>query len=775
MNFISPKNSTQMKRIFFAALLISLAGLLNLTAQERIYTPELSLPDNEAVDQMPDVILDWNGVTGGNTGIIKYDIQLDTDPALGSPENFETEFLTAIQTENLKFGETYYWRVRAKDGNDISGWSETRSFRVIRRVVLTGPNEANFQNDTTKLSWEALTGINEYDYQFDTVYFWKSVNSGQVANLFDVSVVDASNAWIVGAGGLILFGDGNTWVEQESNLSTDLYSCWFLDAANGWAVGKSGKIVYWNGTVWAEQTSSTSNDLLGIYMLDASHGWAVGKTTVLFYNGTSWSSQYTASKDLSCVFAWDASHVWATGKTGLIIHYNGSSWSEQATGGIIKDFSGVAFTSADHGWAIGKTGTIMEYKNGTWTKYPTELTTKDLTGIYLTSESNGYAVGKTGTLLQYDGVDWSTQSATVSTNLNSVGFNGETGFLVGETGAVIAYNNEAFTSPMAAIHYAAGDKTYVKLSELLFGTQYFWRMRAKHSEDISIWSGARTFTTRANVTLDKPNNNATDQSLDQLLQWKKQFSEDVTYEIQVDDDPAFGSPTYLSTGDISINAEFLKFGEQYSWRARAVHAFDASDWSETWKFTTINTVFLDSPQNGETNVKLSPLLSWEAQTGIVSYEVMLAKNNSFSQPLVDEIVLAEDNSFNVPIVLEIEANYYWKVRAINGLDTSGWSDIWSFTTVPPVGVDEQGLIAKLNIYPNPVENIVYIQLKDKNALSLNITLTDLVGIKVFESKVALNYGSKTVPVDVTYLQEGIYLLRVSDNESTFTRKIVIKR
>ncbi len=69
-----------MKRIFITTLLISLIGLLNLTAQERIYTPELSLPLNGAVDQMPDVVLDWNAVTGGNTGIIKYDIQLDTDP-----------------------------------------------------------------------------------------------------------------------------------------------------------------------------------------------------------------------------------------------------------------------------------------------------------------------------------------------------------------------------------------------------------------------------------------------------------------------------------------------------------------------------------------------------------------------------------------------------------------------------------------------------------------------------------------------------------------------
>ena len=74
-----------MKRIFTTTLLIGLIGLMNLAAQVRIYTPTLSSPENGAIDQMPDVVLDWNAVTGGNTGIINYELQMDTDPAFGSP------------------------------------------------------------------------------------------------------------------------------------------------------------------------------------------------------------------------------------------------------------------------------------------------------------------------------------------------------------------------------------------------------------------------------------------------------------------------------------------------------------------------------------------------------------------------------------------------------------------------------------------------------------------------------------------------------------------
>jgi photosystem II stability/assembly factor-like uncharacterized protein len=765
-----------MKRIYITTLLISLVGLLTLTAQERIYIPALSLPVNGAVDQMPDVVLDWNAVTGGNTGIIKYDVQLDEDPGFPSPVNFETEFLTAVKTSNLLFGGTYYWRVRAKDGSDISGWSETWSFRVIRRVILTNPNDASLQNDTVRIQWSSISGVTEYDYQFDTIYFWKSVPSGQSVTLFGVSVVDDNHAWISAAGGRILFFDGTSWESQVSNTTNDLYSIYFLDANNGWAVGKGGQISYYDGATWATQSSGTTKDLFSVHFTDANNGWAVGKDgVVLHFNGTAWASQFTATRDLNAVFAFDPTHVWAAGKNGLIIFYNGTSWAVQETGGTIKEFLSIGFTSADQGWAVGKTGFFMKYENGQWSIYNQTLSTRDLTSIYFSSPDNGYVVGKNGTLLLFDGVDWSSQSATVTTNLNGVSMEGNTGFLVGENGVIIAYNDEAFTSPLAIIMHAAGTAVSAGAHELYFGKQYYWRVRAKHSLDISEWSGARSFNTRAAVQLDKPNDNAVDQNLNQQLSWKNQMSKFVTYEIQVDEDPAYGSPIYMATSGIAINAEFLKFGTQYNWRVRVLHAVDTSDWSTSWKFTTVNSVILESPANNATDQALSPMLKWKALTGIAGYQVHVATENSFADPLVSIVVPVANNFLIVPIVLEKDAPYYWRVRAVNGLDTSGWSNIWSFRTVPPVGINEPGLGGKLNVYPNPADNIVYIQLKEKLSYSLQLTITDLVGKKVAEMEIIPDSGIKTVPIDVSFLQNGIYLLRIADKESTYTKKLVIRK
>jgi len=764
-----------MKRIFTTAILIGLIGILNLTAQNRIYAPLLSLPVNGAIDQMPDVMLDWNAVTGGNTGIIQYEIQLDTDPGFASPTVFETEFLSAVQTSELLFGETYYWRVRAIDGTDVSNWSETWSFRVIRRVVLSKPTDASDQSTEVTIQWEAITGILEYDYQFDTSFYWNALETGQSGTFYAIEVLDATHAWAVGAGGTILFFDGTTWTEQESSTTNDLYSVDFVDASNGWAVGKGGKIFYFNGTEWSSQTSGTTNDLNGVHFLNPTSGWAVGKSgVILHYDGTSWaSSQFTASKDLSKVFAADASHVWAVGKAGVIVAYNGSSWSSQESG-TTKDIFGIHFTSPDYGWVVGKIGLLLNYVNGSWIEYEHGLTTKDINGIWFTDANNAWAVGKTGTFLQYDGIEWFNQSGGTQTNLNGISFSGTTGFTVGESGLIISYNDQAFGSPMAVIKHAPADETTAEAIDLLFGEQYFWRMRTKHALATSEWSGARSFLVEPTVELDKPNDNATDQELDVQLKWKE-YSDLVTYEIQIDEDAAFGSPVFLTASGIIVNAEQLKFGTTYNWRVRALHALDVSDWSDIRQFSTVSTVTLLSPADGETDVKLSPLLEWEALTGILEYEVNFSAQSNFATLIAHEIIPATENSFIVPVVLDKAAQYYWRVKAINGLDSSAWSSVWSFTTIPPVGIGEPGLAGKVSIYPNPVKDNLYVQLADKKSLSFNLIITDLLGKSVLNKDIVLENLNETEQIDVSHLKDGIYMMRISEGENIYTRKIIINR
>ncbi|HNQ82148.1 MAG TPA: T9SS type A sorting domain-containing protein [Bacteroidales bacterium] len=763
-----------MKRIFTTLIFLSLVGFLSLSAQTRVYTPELSQPVNGAVDQMPDAVLDWNAVTGGNTGVILYDVQLDDDPAFGSPANFQTELVSAYKTANLGFGQTYYWRVRARDGNDVSDWSAAWSFRVIRRVVLKSPTDASTQNTDLTLGWNPITGLTQYEYQFDTSYYWNTMSSGITTILYDVATVDETHAWAVGAGGKVLFFDGNSWTAQTSSVTVDLYDVHFLDVNNGWAAGKSGKIIHYDGTQWAAMTTNTSEQVNGITMLSPTSGWAVTKdSAILYYNGANWAEQYKAAKEMTKIIAVDASHVWAVGKGGVILFYNGSSWTAQQSG-TAKDILDAAFVSPDYGWAVGKTGTLIEYKNGTWVPFVNSLTNnRDVNSIKFNSPTSAFAVGKTGLMLQFDGIEWYNQSSGTATTLNGVSMAGTTGFLVGESGVIVSYNDEAFTSPLATIHPVAGDITTTNLIDLLFGEQYYWRMRAKHSQSTSDWSGVRSFITINTVELDKPPNNTTNADLDIELKWKK-VSNLVTYEIQIDDDVNFGSPIFLASSGIAINAELLKFGTAYNWRVRALHAFDQSDWSAPWKFTTVNAVTLESPANNSTDIKLSPLLTWKKITGIAGYQVMVADNNGFNNPLATAVVDAAENSFIVPLVLDKDASYFWKVRAINGLDTSNWSPAWTFKTMPPVGIGEPTFENSIEVFPNPADDIAFIRFNGKGNATLQLTLSDIVGMKVMEKTLNYGEGLRIQSIDVSGLKKGIYLVRLTHGNSAMTRKLIIK-
>lgn len=765
-----------MKKILTTAIFFTIIGLLSITAQTRIYTPQLVKPVDLAIAQSPNAVLDWTAVTGGNTGIITYELRVDTDPAFPNPMIFTTEFVTGYEMHELMFGETYYWKVRAKDGNDVSEWTETWSFTVINFVQTETPTEAaEKQKPTLELTWKHVTGVTEFDFQFDTLGFWEQVSVPVTGNLTAAFTIDEGHAWIVGAGGKVVYFDGTTYTEQTSSTTKDLAGVFFLDASNGWAVGKTGAVIYYNGTEWVTQVSSTDKDLFSVWFLDASNGWAVGKDgKIIHYDGTSWSGDsYSAGKDLYSVVFTDSGHGFAVGKAGTAARYDGSSWST-IDAGTPRDLYACAFVNENLGYAGGKSGLLMEYRNGAWTTYGNQVADKDITGMVITP-AGGWAVGKTGTVLQFDGTEWFKSSAGVKTNILGVSFNGSQGHIAGEGGLVAEYSPDAFTSEMAqAIHIVQGTDSAATVKELLFNETYYWRMRTRHAQATSPWSGARSFKTMSEVTLSDPENNETGTGLAITLKWDK-VVDNILYEVQVDDNPDFSSPAITEVETLTLDAQVAAFNTSYYWRVRAKHAHDASDWQAAWKFTTVNKLTLLSPANNATDQKQSPLLTWGAITGVDGYQVQLATSNTFTEPLVSTLVNDGTAKLSVPVVLEKNTQYYWRVRAYRGLDSCNWADPWSFTTVPPVGITEQGVLAGLSVYPNPASEKLFIQMDQKFQEPLVIMITDLLGKSILEQTVRNEAAGRIHTLDVASLPKGVYMLRMQTGTNAMTTKLIISR
>lgn len=261
---------------------------------------------------------------------------------------------------------------------------------------------------------------------------------------------------------------------------------------------------------------------------------------------------------------------------------------------------------------------------------------------------------------------------------------------VAGTGGLVEYEvqldvTNAFTDP---ITFPKTEFSGMQMELLLFGQEYFWRVRSMEGGDVSDWSEPFSFTVFENLELNKPNNNADEQSPDVELKAKDRIGADLItgvehFEFEADTSMNFDSPLYfhgMST-TVTQKANYLHFGETYHWRARATHSADVSEWSEIRSFETVFAPELDKPNTGSTNLGLANTLSWKAISGVIDYEIQLATTDAFANPFT---MMIEGLEYTTDGFLHFDQEYFWRVRANHATDTSDWSEVRDFTTITTV-------------------------------------------------------------------------------------------
>jgi photosystem II stability/assembly factor-like uncharacterized protein len=751
--------------------IISIVLLFNLTAysQSRIYTPVLRAPVDVAINQMPDVLLDWDAVTGEGTEI-SYDLQLAQSSDFSDAVSFTNLTVTSATMSQLKFKESYYWRVRAHDGIAISDWSAAWSFSVVSTVTITAPNNQSTQNPDPLVKWNILTGITHYDIQIDTAYSWRVENSGVTTKLADVFEVDANNVWAVGDGGKILHRTDGTWSMVESGVTNNLTDVFFVDASHGWAAGENGTILQYDGANWSTMTSGVTVTLNGLFFTSATNGYVVGNSgTSLHFDGTTWTSFNTGvTLDLFAIHGLDDQHIWAVGKSGNYSYYNGVSWINSTVS--TRDLLGVWALSPDKVWIPSKTGRIYFWDGTTWSEQVSG-STRDLYDVCFLDENNGYIVGRNGTLLYYNGTQWKSTASGTAQDLNSIHLkNDGTGYIVGNAGAVVSFQGEGFNSAYLKSYTAEGTILEFKFSNLLFGKTHYFRMRARHDLSTSDWSPANSFFVVASPTLDTPVDDATDIALDTLVKWDE-LTGVVKYGIQMSTNETFTDPLYFESSIGEYRFQDLVFGTDYFWRVNARHAGGVSEWSAANKFTTINTVTLLLPEDNAVDINLLPHYTWEEIRGAEKYMLQFDINANFSEPTTH---IVTTSFYQTQFLLEKQTAYYWRLKAIQALDSTDWSTVRTFTTANGASIIESKS-QSFTLYPNPSQGELNIVFKVGNAELVKIEIYNLLGNSVFEDSFIPMIGEVKKNYDLRgTLKKGVYLVRLVDSKKVFTQKLTIE-
>lgn len=296
--------------------------------------------------------------------------------------------------------------------------------------------------------------------------------------------------------------------------------------------------------------------------------------------------------------------------------------------------------------------------------------------------------------------------------------------------------------------------------------------------------------------MDSPSNGST-VDLPLTLMWNEaQLEEKVfhkgdeiqaefNYVVQIHSDPTFvGLIEYEHfTNTTSYEISELTAGKTYYWRVAAQYEDKTSDWSEPWSFTVSESVVelpdppaLLLPENNATEQSLTPTFSWEANEGIINWDLMITT-------LVEDgdstVYYAQDLTTNLhTITMELENNklYYWGVRSFDGDNWGEWSEAFEFTTLDATSVSEIINAKDISISPNPISTDLKLSFDSSVNSNATITMIDLTGKVVFNiDNKQIHPGMNIFEIDVNNLNPGVYFLSVNGHKFSLSQKIIISK
>ncbi len=228
---------------------------------------------------------------------------------------------------------------------------------------------------------------------------------------------------------------------------------------------------------------------------------------------------------------------------------------------------------------------------------------------------------------------------------------------------------------------------------------------------------------------------------------------------------------YTAKFDLSF-LNNLTVGSSYQFQVKSKCDGLNSVWSPSITFTTA-TDDCDRPNTVTVGniTATSCLVSWSQDTDDLKYKVGYKKagTSGWTQIFVDL-----PNTSRTISGLTSGADYKARVKTKCSGGWTNWSPKEDFTTLSSFGfsnakIQEENI---LSIYPNPVNQIVYIDYILEADGDVNIQVFDILGKSVIISKSNQTTGPNTIQVDVSQLISGNYYLRIQSGNQQIVKKFV---
>jgi len=215
----------------------------------------------------------------------------------------------------------------------------------------------------------------------------------------------------------------------------------------------------------------------------------------------------------------------------------------------------------------------------------------------------------------------------------------------------------------------------------------------------------------------------------------------------------------------------------------SVRVFAGSTGSRTIELRDSNGVVLQSLSRNipsgifrvSLNFKISPGKNY--QLGLASNSTVdLFRNNggvSFPYDLPGKLSIKESSATTNPTGFYYFF-YNWRVKSVDCISSRAEVKVKVDTSCTVVGIEDVDLAAEeILIYPNPVSRKLNITFSSKQNID-RIQLLDLNGKLVYESAGGVSADGKH-QIDVSPLSNGVYFLRIQDQENLITKKVIVNK
>ena len=108
--------------------------------------------------------------------------------------------------------------------------------------------------------------------------------------------------------------------------------------------------------------------------------------------------------------------------------------------------------------------------------------------------------------------------------------------------------------------------------------------------------------------------------------------------------------------------------------------------------------------------------------------------------------------------------------------TSTYCDtILAYPSPPPTGIIAYDFIKEFNIYPNPANDKLAIDMQIAESGTVQINFINMMGQKLIQQTVAAFGGPLKLITDVSHLPNGVYTIEIVLNKSKLHKRVIISK